>query len=93
MADNLSLFNVTIYYKYLEKKESGIHISVCLEVLNLGDQSYKFSISCKIGRKYALSKFFDLSYKADIKWVWEIRDHLNVCTKSKRLHILCTDCP
>lgn len=23
------------YMKYLEKKESGIHISVCLEVLNL----------------------------------------------------------
>lgn len=42
MADNLSFFNVIIYYKYLEKKESGIHISVCLEVLNLGHQSYKF---------------------------------------------------
>ena len=62
-------------------------------MLNLGNQSYKFSISCKIGKKSALSKFFDLSYRADTKRVWEVRDHLNVYTQSKRLQILCTDCP
>lgn len=71
MNVNLSVFTVMIYDKYLEKKESGIHISVCLEVLNLGNESYKFRISCKAGRKSALSKYFHLSYKADIKWVWE----------------------
>lgn len=35
MIVNLFLLNVMIRYKYLEKNESGIHISVCLDVLNL----------------------------------------------------------
>lgn len=55
MTINLCFFNVNIYYKHLEKKESGIHISVCLEVLNLGNQRCKFTISCKIGEKSVLS--------------------------------------
>lgn len=43
------------YHKYLEKKESGIHISVCLEVLNLGEQNYKLRICQKTGRQSPLS--------------------------------------
>lgn len=56
MTVNSCLLNVMPYYKYLEKNESGIHISVCLDVLNLQKQSYKFRINCKIGKKPALSK-------------------------------------
>lgn len=52
------LINISLCYEmkhYLEKKESGIHISVCLEVLNLGDQNYKLRISQKTGRQSPLS--------------------------------------